>query len=336
MKVVAVLGLGYSAFTFGSLYERAESKLIEEARDMSVSFNHTIEDIEVLSWKPRIFIARKFLTKDEARYVITMGEKTMPEPNENPEHKPGFEGMFKDPEAKKPHIDNMAMLHAFEKRDPKMGKIVDRMHAFARIPRKNGESLALYKTEPGQFWGWSHDSHENAPMGKQQQRMATVIVFLSAPTHGGEIIFPFAAGDVGPAKPAPFDPAVGPTPESSDFQTFCREIDDALRIKPRVGDALMYYSYNTLGKVENSAWHGSCPFQGSTFWVARRYMKAGSFAKFVEKNYNMPYEQYDKMADQAAAAMITANKERNKGAAPAEETAEEAPREPEHIETVEL
>ena len=48
-----------------------------------------------------------------------------------------------------------------------------------------------------------------------------------------------------------------------------------LRVRPVKGDALVFYSMSPQLRIDEGAWHGSCPIIGSAHekWVAQRWIK---------------------------------------------------------------
>ena len=52
----------------------------------------------------------------------------------------------------------------------------------------------------------------------------------------------------------------------------CRRCDLGLTVKPRKGDALLFYSLHVNGTFDKHALHGGCPVTGKndTKWVATK------------------------------------------------------------------
>lgn len=264
--------------------------------------------LEVLSWRPRIFLARDFLSKEEADHFIGLGETELGD-SQAAEAKGGQQGARR--------TSSTAWLQAFEKRDAKLSAVLDRAHELARVPRQNGEPTSITQYRVGELYGWHHDTSE------METRMATVLIYLRAPEGGGETVFPFAHGGGGPAKPPPFNPAAGNSPNASTpFHSYCEAKKGQLKIAPRTGDAVLFFSHHTSLKIDFAAWHASCPVTSGTKWAMQRWMKSIPFAKHVERHYNMTYAQWEQLAETAAATMLLTRRKSKRGKASAKKKGE--------------
>mmetsp|Transcript_64319 Transcript_64319/g.114294 ORF Transcript_64319/g.114294 Transcript_64319/m.114294 type:complete len:360 (-) Transcript_64319:58-1137(-) len=283
-------------FRTGARYERnlhleqgnsAESPE-HTAPKLEVSSTHgpsAAPQLEVLAWRPRIFLARSFLSAEEARYIVNLVKEEMWDSGTD-YNEEGQTGSSR--------TSTTGWLQKFEKTDKNVSAIIDRMHALALAPRNNGEPTSVARYKKGQLYGWHHDSNEI------ELRLATVLVYLQSPGAGGETIFPFANGGGGPAKPAPFDPSGGKGPTATtQFDQYCNAKRGVLKVQPRVGDAILFFSHLTSLKLDVAAWHASCPVTSGTKWVMQRWIKSIPFPKFVERKFNMSYAEWELLVAKA-------------------------------------
>eukprot|EP00029_Vermamoeba_vermiformis_P013432 TRINITY_DN834_c0_g1_i1.p1 TRINITY_DN834_c0_g1~~TRINITY_DN834_c0_g1_i1.p1 ORF type:complete len:161 (-),score=45.82 TRINITY_DN834_c0_g1_i1:74-556(-) len=119
-----------------------------------------------------------------------------------------------------------------------------RIAEWSHIPQENGEAFYLLRYENGQEYKPHMDwfaLNADAPywIGRSGQRMATVLTYLADVEEGGETIFPRLG----------------------------------LEIKPRKGDAILWYNTNLEGKTEDFTLHGSKPVISGTKWAMTKWLR---------------------------------------------------------------
>ncbi|KAK4848809.1 hypothetical protein QYF36_017644 [Acer negundo] len=107
--------------------------------------------------------------------------------------------------------------------------------------------------------GQKYDSHYNAfnpnEYGPQtSQRMASFLLYLSDIEEGGETMFPFEGGS-----------------NMNSGYDFRKCI--GLKVKPRRGDGLLFYSLFPNGTIDQTSLHGSCPVIKGEKWVATKWIR---------------------------------------------------------------
>lgn len=88
--------------------------------------------------------------------------------------------------------------------------------------------------------------------------IATVLMYLSTPEEGGETVFPSAGVKVAGAG-----------------WSDCARAGFA--VKPRKGDALLFYSLLPDGSKDLASLHGSCPVIKGTKWSATKWIHVNKF-----------------------------------------------------------
>ncbi|XP_010030509.2 probable prolyl 4-hydroxylase 9 [Eucalyptus grandis] len=129
---------------------------------------------------------------------------------------------------------------------------------FARvtmIPREHGEAFDVLPYEIGQKYSSHCDAFDPAQYGPQKsQRVATFLLYLSDVEEGGETMFPFENG-MNMDGTYDFKKCVG------------------LKVKPRQGDGLLFYSLLPNGTIDPTSIHGSCPVIKGEKWVAPKWIR---------------------------------------------------------------
>ena len=128
------------------------------------------------------------------------------------------------------------------------------------IPSTHQEAFNLLRYRPGARYEAHYDSFAPDGYGPQASaRVATVLFYLSDVEAGGETVFPLA-GPAGAARLASGAPI--------DYRA-C----EGLAVKPRKGDALLFYSAHPNGTADAQALHGGCPVVRGEKWVATLWVR---------------------------------------------------------------
>ena len=94
-------------------------------------------------------------------------------------------------------------------------------------------------------------------------RMATVLWYLSDVQSGGETVFPQAGG-----KPPPRSMAA---------------CDQGLKVAPKKGKVIMFYSLTPDGRGDKFSLHGACPVVGTDpKWAANKWVWSAPMTKFFD------------------------------------------------------
>ena len=138
--------------------------------------------------------------------------------------------------------------------NPTVARLEDRIAAWSQIPVSHGEPIQVLRYEPGQEYRAHFDYffHEG---GIANNRIATVLMYLSDVEEGGETVFPNTEAPAGR--------------DVSQFSD-CGNLGRA--VKPHRGDALLFWSMKTGGELDPGSSHAGCPVIKGEKWTATKWM----------------------------------------------------------------
>lgn len=117
------------------------------------------------------------------------------------------------------------------------------------------QAFNILRYEIGQRYVSHYDAFDPAEYGPlKSQRLASFLLYLSDVEEGGETVFPFENGsNIG--KGYDYESCIG------------------LKVKPRQGDGLLFYSLFPNGTIDQTSLHGSCPVILGQKWVATKWIR---------------------------------------------------------------
>ncbi|XP_019177432.1 PREDICTED: probable prolyl 4-hydroxylase 10 [Ipomoea nil] len=253
---------------FGILSIPSSSRGSQKAHDLSTIAHNTLEReeqeeddvrkgdswVEVISWEPRAFVYHNFLSKYECEYLINLAKPHMQKSTVVDSET----GKSKDSRVR---TSSGTFLH--RGRDKIIRNIEKRIADFTFIPAEHGEGLQILHYEVGQKYEPHYDyflDDYNTKNGGQ--RIATVLMYLSDVEEGGETVFPSAKGNIS---------AVPWWNELSE----CGK--GGLSVKPKMGDALLFWSMKPDGSLDPSSLHGGCPVIKGNKWSSTKWMRVREY-----------------------------------------------------------
>ncbi|GAB2220359.1 hypothetical protein Droror1_Dr00008006 [Drosera rotundifolia] len=206
-----------------------------------------------LSWNPRAFLYRKFLTEEECDHLIQLAkdklEKSMVADNES----------GKSIEST---VRTSSGMFLSKGQDDVVSRIEARIATWTFLPLENGEAMQILHYENGEKYEPHFDYfHDKVNQQLGGHRVATVLMYLSDVKMGGETIFPNAELKQ----------------EKDDSFSDCAKKGYA--VKPRKGDALLFFSLHPDAATDTSSLHGSCPVIEGEKWSATKWIHVKSFDK---------------------------------------------------------
>ncbi|XP_062214286.1 probable prolyl 4-hydroxylase 6 [Phragmites australis] len=206
-----------------------------------------------LSWRPRAFLYSGFLSDEECDHLIKLAkggmEKSMVADNDSGKSVMSqvrtSSGTFLEK-----HLDEIVIA------------IENRVAAWTFLPEENAESIQVLRYEIGQKYDAHFDYfHDKNNVKRGGHRVATVLMYLTDVKKGGETVFPNAEG--------------GHLQHKDETWSDCAK--SGLAVKPKKGDALLFFSLHVNATTDPASLHGSCPVIEGEKWSATKWIHVRSF-----------------------------------------------------------
>ncbi|XP_014519870.1 probable prolyl 4-hydroxylase 10 [Vigna radiata var. radiata] len=210
--------------------------------------------VEVVSWEPRAFVYHNFLTKEECDYLIDVAKPNMQKSTVVDSET----GKSKDS-----RVRTSSGTFLARGRDKVIRKIEKKLSDFTFIPVEHGEGLQVLHYEVGQKYEPHYDYFlDDFNTKNGGQRIATVLMYLTDVEEGGETVFPAAKGNFSSVP-------------------WWNELSDCgkkgLSIKPKRGDALLFWSMKPDATLDPSSLHGGCPVIKGNKWSSTKWMRVNEY-----------------------------------------------------------
>ncbi|KAI5418769.1 probable prolyl 4-hydroxylase 10 [Lathyrus oleraceus] len=230
----------------------------------SVSHRNTLRNqngkeevwVETISWEPRAFLHHNFLTKEECEHIIRIAKPSMSK-SSVVDNKTGksFDSSVRTSSGTFLQRGHDQIVRNIEKR------IAD----FTHIPVEHGEPLQVLRYKVGQKYAPHYDYFgDKFNTRNGGNRMATMLMYLSDVEEGGETVFPNAKGDVS---------SVPWWNELSD----CGK--EGLSVKPKMGDAILFWSMKPNTTLDPFSLHGACPVIKGDKWSSAKWMRVNKYVR---------------------------------------------------------
>jgi prolyl 4-hydroxylase len=223
--------------------------------------------LETLSLRPLVLSVDGFLSDDECDWIQQTAEPRMK-----------FSGVtLMDKDKGRPATDFRTSETAFltDRSAPEIVEIDRRTANLVRIPENHQEPPQVLRYVLNAKYDQHHDYfdprlYQNDPQTLamidygRKNRMATVLWYLSDVEAGGETVFPRMDG----APSVPNDEA-------------CQT---GLRVQPKKGSVIIFYSLRPDGSRDSLSAHGACPVRGGVKWAANKWVRAWGLDDFVSSH----------------------------------------------------
>lgn len=233
---------------------RPRERLLETEYD-TLPFGETGDEsltsipFQVLSWYPRALYFPNFASAEQCETIIDLAKPSLKpstlalregETEENTKGIRTSSGMF---------------LSASQDKSGTLDVIEEKISRATMLPRTHGEAFNVLRYEIGQKYNSHYDAFHPDEYGPQtSQRVASFLLYLTDVEEGGETMFPYESGTNLDGK--------------HDYRD-CM----GLRVKPRRGDGLLFYSLFPNGTIDPLSIHGSCAVIKGEKWVATKWMR---------------------------------------------------------------
>ncbi|KAI3958979.1 hypothetical protein MKX01_023655 [Papaver californicum] len=204
---------------------------------------------QVLSWKPRAVYFPGFASAEQCDHIIKKAKSNL---------RPSSLALRKGETAENTkgiRTSSGTFISASEDPSGALGHIEEKIAKATMIPRSHGEAFNVLRYEIGQRYLSHHDAFNPTEYGPQKsQRVASFLLYLSDVEEGGETMFPFENG-LNINTGYDYEECIG------------------LKVKPRRGDGLLFYSLYPNGTIDQMSLHGSCPVIVGQKWVATKWIR---------------------------------------------------------------
>jgi len=210
--------------------------------------------INCISERPLIFQLPNFISIEDCEHIMTRANNQL--------EKSFVMGGNKD--TNEPYRSS---FNAWLSKDIILEKILQKLEIITNIPisylLQRTEELQVVKYEnQGQF-KLHHDSSNFHP------RFFTLLLYLNdlPENSGGETYFPFSGSDRN------FDYTIEDA-ISKGFTIYDDEKNTGIYIKPKQGNAILFFNYNVNGEIDSSAVHAGLPLNSNTNekWIANYWI----------------------------------------------------------------
>ncbi|XP_074379423.1 putative prolyl 4-hydroxylase 12 isoform X2 [Apium graveolens] len=219
---------------------RKELRSKEVNHDTVIQLGHPIQSNKLnpsqaaeLSWRPRVFLHKGFLSDEEGDHIISLG------------HGKYFT-----------RIDSLG-------KDEIITRIEERISAWTFLPRENSKPLSIMNFGPEDnkqkydFFGNQSKLLLSEPI------MATVILYLSNVSHGGQILFPESEDSHSESSHA-----------RNMIWSDCAKSSNTMG--PTKGNAILFFNLHLDASPDRTSSHARCPVLEGEMWCATKffYIKA--------------------------------------------------------------
>lgn len=230
---------------------RIEMKTSEQ--DVASSFTVDPTKVISLSWKPRVFLYKGFLTEEECDHLISLAKSGLQK------------SAVVDNDSGKPilsEIRTSSGMFIEKDKDEVVSRIENKIALWTFLGKENGERIQILKYEKGEKYEPHYDYFQDKINQVQGgHRIATVLMYLTDVVKGGETVFPEAKRDRHFVK--------------DDTLSDCAK--RGIAVKPRRGDALLFFSLYPTAIPDPSSLHAGCPVIEGEKWSATKWIHMQSF-----------------------------------------------------------
>ncbi|XVE64242.1 hypothetical protein DITRI_Ditri07aG0085600 [Diplodiscus trichospermus] len=235
------------SFSNFSSESRKELRETGGHQESTILLRHSVQSNSVdpsrvmqLLWRPRVFQYSGFLSDEECDHLISLGHGAKEE----------IIGINDDRVNAGKNRQLASSETSLNTEDTVLAMIEERISAWTFLPKENGKPLyarrfGLEETEQNlDYFGNKSTLDLNEPL------MATVVLYLSNVTRGGEILFPH-------------------TEPKSKTWSDCTKTSNIL--KPVKGNAILFFTTHLNASPDGSSSHARCPVLEGEMWCATKF-----------------------------------------------------------------
>eukprot|EP00252_Welwitschia_mirabilis_P015408 TRINITY_DN3387_c0_g1_i2.p1 TRINITY_DN3387_c0_g1~~TRINITY_DN3387_c0_g1_i2.p1 ORF type:complete len:318 (+),score=42.21 TRINITY_DN3387_c0_g1_i2:155-1108(+) len=253
VKTLFILPL-FVAFSSIALADQDDHKQQSTPSALFPTINPT--KIHQISWKPRAFVYKGFLTDEECDHLISLAKSKLTR-SSVADNESG-EGQVSD-------IRTSSGTFIAKGKDEIISRIESKIAAWTFLPKENGEDIQVLRYEEGQKYEPHYDYFQDKfNIARGGHRIATVLMYLTDVGKGGETVFPTAEED-----------------RRYRMQVNKNDLSDCAKkgvaVKPKKGDALLFFSLTPSAIPDPRSLHGGCPVIEGEKWSATKWIHVRAF-----------------------------------------------------------
>ncbi|KAK9287883.1 hypothetical protein L1049_016325 [Liquidambar formosana] len=213
-----------------------------------------------VSWKPRAFVYEGFLTDEECDHLISLAKSEL---------KRSAVADNISGKSKLSEVRTSSGMFISKGKDPIVAGIEDKIATWTFLPKENGEDIQVLRYEHGEKYEPHYDYFaDKVNIARGGHRIATVLMYLTNVVKGGETVFPSAE-----------EPPRRKSPSKHDDLSECAK--KGIAVKPRRGDALLFFSLHPNAIPDPISLHAGCPVIEGEKWSATKWIHVDSFDKIL-------------------------------------------------------
>ncbi|KAI6693160.1 hypothetical protein NL676_020870 [Syzygium grande] len=221
--------------------------------------------VKQVSWKPRAFVYEGFLSDLECDHLISLAKSEL---------KRSAVADNMSGKSKLSEVRTSSGMFIPKAKDPIVTGIEEKISTWAFLPKENGEDIQVLRYEHGQKYDPHYDYFaDKVNIARGGHRLATVLMYLTDVEKGGETVFPNAE-----------DPPRRRASNTDDTLSECAK--KGIAVKPRKGDALLFFSLTPDAVPDQNSLHAGCPVIEGEKWSATKWIHVDSFDKIIGEGGN--------------------------------------------------
>ncbi|XP_027120834.2 prolyl 4-hydroxylase 2-like isoform X1 [Coffea arabica] len=221
--------------------------------------------VKQISWKPRAFVYKGFLTDEECNHLISLAKSEL---------KRSAVADNLSGESKLSEVRTSSGMFIPKGKDPIVAGIEEKIATWTFLPQENGEDIQVLHYEYGQKYDPHYDYFaDKVNIARGGHRIATVLMYLSDVEKVGETVFPNAE-----------DLSRRRSMTSDEDLSDCGK--KGIAVKPHKGDALLFFSLHPSAVPDPISLHGGCPVIEGEKWSATKWIHVDNFDKILGSTDN--------------------------------------------------
>ncbi|CAM0954923.1 unnamed protein product [Alopecurus aequalis] len=204
----------------------------------------------------RIFLYPHFLSDDEANHIVSLASGVLKKPGDA--NSTSGKSTLSEVRTSSGYLISKG-------KDPIVAGIEDKIAAWTFLPKENGEDMQVMRFKRGEKYEPHYDYFtDSVNTIRGGNRIATVLLYLTDVAEGGETVFPLAKERMR---------------LHDKHATLSECAQNGMAVKPRKGDALLFFNLRPDAATDPSSLHGGCAVIKGEKWSATKWIRVASFDK---------------------------------------------------------